>query len=167
MKKTILIIIALTLTGCYESLHNFFYPADEYLDLGDGREVRLHCLSSCPPHEDIRTAMRLVSRQIQPHLSYDVYSRWKHYSITFNDEILTYNGQQVLGATLHNLPAIVIWTGYECDGPKGICSGVIGYELKLAAIERELPMSTEAEKIKWLTDRGIQNIQWSKSDFQQ
>ena len=160
-----LIIIALTLTGCYDTLQNFFYPADEYLDIGNGREVRLHCLAPCPPHEDLRTAMRLVATQIQPHLSYDVYSRWKHYSMTFNDEVLTYNGQQFLGATLHNVPAIVIWTEYECDAPRAVCPNVLGYELKLAAIEKELPMSTEAEKIQWLTDRGIQNIQWSRQDF--
>lgn len=167
VKKMIAVLILLVLPsiGCYKFLQNILYPADQYLALPNGGEVRLYCMPTCPSHDNIRLAMSKVDEQIRPYLDYSPYERWENYAITFRDEPLYYKEQQVLGATLHNSNAIAIWYPYECDGPKGVCSGVLGWELKLSAIEKELPNSSEQEKLNWLTDRNIQNIKWYKSEF--
>ena len=164
--KRIAIVLFVLLIGCYDDLQNFFYPADMYVHLPNSKELRVHCFDRCPSSANILKSMELVNKQMSPYVDYDLYDQWAKYAITFRDAPMEYLGHPVLGATLHNRAAIAIWMSYECNGPEGICSGVIGHELKLAALEKQLPRSNEQQKLDWLIERRIENITWTKEDFQ-
>ena len=139
------------------------YPADEMLSLPNGGDMRMHCEPVCPAHDDILTLMARVDAQLAPFLDYDPYDRWEQYAQTYHTEPMFYappghEPVRVAGITLHNRRAIGIWYPYDCaPEPVGTCMGVLGWELKMAALEKELPYKGEAAKLEWLTDRNIQN----------
>lgn len=145
------------ITGCQD----FFYPADEYLEVPGGYEIRFHCLPECPSHDRVREALALVADQMGPHISFNPYQQWSYYGITFRNAPFYYADQQLLGVTLHNTGAVAIWMPYECPpNPSGVCPGVLGWEMKLVLTERMLRKSTESQKIEWLSDRGVENTTW-------
>jgi hypothetical protein len=151
-------LLFILLTGCQD----FFYPADEYLDVPGPDDIRMHCLPDCPPHDALREALSRVADQMEPFTSGDPYRQWRHYALTFRDDEMFYREHQLLGITLHNRGAIGIWMPYDCGANTyGVCPGVLGWELKLALVEREIPYSNEQDKIDWLTARDVQHIDWS------
>lgn len=157
MKIIIAIMALLFLSGCQD----LFFPADEYLEVPDGYEIRLHCLPDCPNHDGLRSALAEIAEQMGPHIHGNPYKQWSYYGITFRDAPFYYMDQQLLGVTLHNRGAVAIWMPYSCPPNKnGLCEGVLGWEMKLVLTEKELRLSNEAEKIEWLSDRGIENIEW-------
>jgi hypothetical protein len=148
------ILMFTLLSGCY--------PADEYLSVPGGKEIRMHCFESCPNHDDLRYGLSKIAEQMAPHIKYDPYETWSRYAITFRDDPMYYKEQRILGITLHNKGAVGIWYPHNCgDHPLGICPGVLGWEMKLVLVERELRRSNEAQKLEWLRSRGIENIDWN------
>jgi len=84
-----------------------------------------------------------------PYVSHDPWRVWSGYAITFSEnEWFLDDGRQVWGATAHNMRGIYIF--YEPEY-KGLRPGVLDWELRLPLIEKEIPGSTEDEKIQWLT----------------
>lgn len=156
-----LILLPLFLTAC--DLQELLWPADEHLAMPEGREMRLHCLAPCPPHDEIRVVMDELAERMSPHINKSPYRIWEQYSITFSDGVVydcqiftgvvgCTEGNQIHGLTDHQRDGIWIYTGDEYNG---IRPGVLDWELRLPLVESMIPGSNEAQKIEWLGDRGL------------
>lgn len=153
MKLFILILLSSFTLGCQDMLKELFFPADEHLVLPTGKRMRLHCNPECPPHDEIMRVMIDTREYMLPHVSYDPWRVWSAYAINFDRrEWILDDGRQVWGATAHNMQAIYIH--YE-DEYQGIRPGVLDWELKLPLVEKEIPRTTEEQKIEWMDQRGI------------
>lgn len=150
----VLLVLVLGMLGCDErDMKDLFFPADEYLEIPVAKyDVRLHCDPYCPSHDNIRAVMAEVRDELMPlGLSHDPYKVWSGYAITFSENIIYWDDLQVWGATMHGRRAIYI---YLEDEWRGIRPGVLSWELRLPVVEKEIPYSTEDQKIAWLEERG-------------
>lgn len=99
-------------------------------------------------------------------LKHDPWVVWSTYGITFSDTIVCLDEsnrmvnqesgpcpyKQVWGMTRHGRKSVYI---HLEDEYQGIRAGVLEWELTLQLVEKEIPWSTEDEKIQWLKQKGI------------
>jgi hypothetical protein len=164
----LLILFSMVLVSCdYRSCQDWWFPADMYLETPTG-SVRIHCSPDCPEPKHILQAMTLVEDQMSPFTDVNMWNEWDHFAITFGDQPLVLrDGRKASGATWQDSQRIYIFSKYPCGNyPDGICPGVLGWELKLPIVNRELggdwaEGNDEQAKIKWLTERGIEHIMWT------
>lgn len=144
------LLLLITLSAC--DLQELLWPADEHLQLPNRRTMRMHCLSPCPGHEEILTAMETVASKFQAH-ERDPYKVWQHYAFTFSDGVIytcflhtrdieCRDGLQIRGLTDHQRDGI--WIHVPTT------QAVLEWELSLVVMESILPGSTEDQKLDWI-----------------
>lgn len=158
--KRLILIAALVACGPKPNESVGTVDGYEMIYAGEVRETDVWCNDECPDLASLGRRMDSVYNMFEPHLRRGIrkgsnnYYKSSKINIRFSKYVWMINERQIYGAFLGDT-TVWIYYPYECDCEKGLCGGVLDYELGHVFMRSIRPANNERQNLEYRIENSL------------
>lgn len=157
-----LIVLAALLITCSPDVGESVGEVDGYEMTYGGNVygVDVWCNDECPPNDELAWRMQSVYWMFEPHLPPDLrgssskFYRKAQINIRFSKYVWMWGETQIYGSFLNDT-TVWIYYPYDCECAKGLCGGIIDYELGHVFMRAIAPRNTERQNLEYRREHNL------------